>query len=57
MCFVIFMAVGAFAVSLWLHGNLLYGALAGSVALVFLFFFIRKLVKNGPCIFGNKKGC
>lgn len=57
MCFVIFMAVGAFAVSLWLHGNLLYAALSGAVALVFLFFFIRKMVKNGPCIFGGRNDC
>ena len=57
MCFVIFMAIGAFAVSLWMHGDLLYAALSGSIALVFLFFFSRKMIKNGPCIFGKRKDC
>ncbi len=57
MCFVVFMAIGAFAVSLWMHGNLLYAAAAGAVSLVFLFFFARKMIKNGPCLFGNKENC
>ena len=57
MCFVIFMAIGAFAVSLWMHGDLLYAALSGSISLVFLFFFTRKMIKNGPCIFGKRKDC
>lgn len=57
MCFVIFVVIGAFAVSLWLHGNHLYGAVTGGIALTFLFFSVRKMIKNGPCLFGKRKDC
>ena len=57
MCFVVFVIIGAFGVSLWLHGHLLYAAAAGAVSLTFLFFSVRKLVKNGPCLFGKRKNC
>jgi hypothetical protein len=57
MCFVVFIVVGAFAVSLWTHGQLLYSAAAGTVSLFFLFFSVRKIIKNGPCLFGKRKDC
>ncbi|MHC3993492.1 hypothetical protein ACXWTF_01565 [Thiomicrolovo sp. ZZH C-3] len=57
MCFVVFIVLGAFAVSLLTHGQLLYGAAAGAVSLFFLFFSVRKLIKNGPCLFGKRKDC
>ncbi|WP_345972845.1 hypothetical protein [Sulfurimonas diazotrophicus] len=57
MCFVVFIVVGAFAVSLWMHGQLLYGAAAGAVSLLFLFFSVRKIIKNGPCLFGKRRDC
>lgn len=57
MCFVIFAVMGAFAVSLWLHGSLLYAALLGLAASFFLFFSVRKMIKNGPCLFGKRKDC
>lgn len=57
MCFVIFMAVGAFAVALWMHGNIAYAAIAGGASLIFLFFFIRKLVTKAPCLFGKRREC
>ncbi len=57
MCFVIFLLIGALAVSLWMHGQLLYAAAAGSVSAVLLFFSIRKMIKNGPCLFGKRKDC
>ena len=57
MCFVVFMAIGAFAITLWMHGNVLYAALAGAVSLLFLVFFIRKMVRNAPCLFGGKEDC
>jgi len=57
MCFVVFVVIGALGVSLWMHGQLLYAAAAGSVSAVFLFFSIRKMVKNGPCLFGKRKDC
>ncbi|WP_345970419.1 hypothetical protein WCX72_01235 [Sulfurimonas sp. HSL1-6] len=40
MCFVVFIVVGAFAVSL-----------------LFLFFSVRKIIKNGPCLFGKRRDC
>ncbi|MBD3800587.1 MAG: hypothetical protein IE886_03880 [Campylobacterales bacterium] len=57
MCFVVFVVVGAFALSLKTHGQLLYSAAAGSVSLFFLFFSVRKIIKNGPCLFGKRKEC
>jgi len=57
MCFVIFAVLGAFAVSLWMHGSLLYAALSGLLSLAFLFFSVRKMIKNGPCLFGKSKEC
>jgi len=57
MCFVVFMAIGAFAISLYLHGNLPYALIAGAVSAVFLFFFVRKLRKNAPCLFGDGSDC
>jgi hypothetical protein len=57
MCFVIFAVIGALAVSLWMHGHLLYAAAAGVVSLTFLVFSVRKMVKNGPCLFGKRKDC
>ena len=57
MCFVIFALIGALAVSLWLHGQLLYAAAAGAVSLTFLFFSVRKMIKKGPCLFGKRKDC
>ena len=57
MCFVIFAVVGALAVSLWMHGHLIYAAVSGLVALAFLVFSVRKIIKNGPCLFGKRKDC
>ncbi|WP_345988895.1 hypothetical protein WCX18_01320 [Sulfurimonas sp. HSL1-2] len=57
MCFVVFIVIGAFALSLWTHGQLLYAAAAGAVSLFFLFFSIRKIIKNGPCLFGKRRDC
>lgn len=57
MCFVIFLAVGAFAVALWTHGNSVYAVVAGGASLVFFFFFIRKLIIKAPCLFGKRKQC
>jgi len=57
MCFVIFAVVGALAVSLWMHGHLIYAAVSGLVALTFLAFSVRKMIKNGPCLFGKRKDC
>lgn len=57
MCFVIFAVLGAFSIALWMHANLFYAALTGAVSIVFLLFFVRKMVKNGPCIFGKRRDC
>jgi len=57
MCFVIFAVIGALAVSLWLHGHLVYAALSGAISLLFLGFALRKIVKNAPCLFGKRKEC
>ena len=57
MCFVIFAVVGAMAVSLWMHGHLLYAAASGVASIVFLAFSVRKMIKNGPCLFGKRKDC
>jgi hypothetical protein len=57
MCFVVFAVIGALAVSLWMHGQLLYAALLGILSLTFLIFSVRKLIRNGPCLFGKRKEC
>lgn len=57
MCFVIFMGVGGFAVALWMHGHVLYAAAAGTVSAIFFLFFVKKMVKNAPCIFGKRRDC
>jgi hypothetical protein len=57
MCFVIFAVIGALSVSLWMHGHLLYAALSGILSLTFLFFSVRKMIRNWPCLFGKRKDC
>jgi len=57
MCFVVFAVLGAFSVALWMHGRPLYAAVAGVVSLTFLFFSIRKMLKNAPCLFGKRDEC
>jgi len=57
MCFVITVVIGALAVSLWMHAQPLYAAVTGAVALTSLFFSARKIVKNGPCLFGKRRDC
>jgi hypothetical protein len=57
MCFVIFAVIGALAVSLWMHGHLLYAVFSGILSMTFLFFSVRKMIKNGPCLFGKRKDC
>lgn len=57
MCFVIAIVLGAFAVALWLKGIQLYAILTGIVAIAALLLTLRKIVKNGPCLFGTKRDC
>lgn len=57
MCFVLTILLGVASVAFFQHGLMLQGAISGVLAAGALFFFIRKLVRNGGCIFGSRRDC
>jgi hypothetical protein len=57
MCFILTILFVVASFAFFSHGLILQGVLSAVVALIALFFLIRKLIKNGPCIFGNNRGC
>ncbi|WP_294892779.1 MULTISPECIES: hypothetical protein [unclassified Sulfuricurvum] len=57
MCFVLTILLGVASVAFFLHGLMLQSAISGVLAAGALFFFIRKLVRNGGCIFGGRRDC
>ncbi|MDD3771003.1 MAG: hypothetical protein AB7U26_00680 [Sulfuricurvum sp.] len=57
MCFVLTILLGVASVAFFQHGLMLQGAISGVLAAGALFFFIRKLVRNGGCIFGGRRDC
>lgn len=57
MCFILTVVFVVAAVSFFLHGLMLQAFLSAILASIALFFLIRKLIKNGRCIFGNDRDC
>jgi arginine exporter protein ArgO len=57
MCFVIFVVLGAFGIALWQHDHPYYALGTLTVSAVFLFFSVRKIIRNGRCLFGKRKDC
>jgi hypothetical protein len=57
MCFVLTLILLFAAFSFFTKGLIIQALMSGALALIALFFFIRKLIKNAPCIFGKDRDC
>lgn len=57
MCFLLTIIFVVATIALYSHDLVLQASISGIIAAVALFFFIRKLVTNGRCIFGKDRDC
>lgn len=57
MCLIITFAFIVAALSFFAKGLIPHAIISGILASISLFFFIRKLIVNGRCIFGNDTDC
>ena len=57
MCFILTILFVVATVAFYMQGMMLQAILSGVLAFIALFFLIRKLVKNAPCIFGGRRDC
>lgn len=57
MCFVLTLVLGVAAVAFYQHALMLQSAISALLCAVALFFFVRKLIRNGGCIFGGRRDC
>lgn len=57
MCLILTFAFILATLSFFSKGLLIQAAMSGIIALISLFFFIRKLYFNGRCIFGKDRDC
>ncbi|MFA5215223.1 hypothetical protein [Sulfuricurvum sp.] len=57
MCFLLTIVFVIATFSFLSHGLIPHAIISGIIAAIFLFFFIRKLIFNGRCIFGKARDC
>lgn len=57
MCFIVTVLFVIATYVFAAKGLYIQAAGSGVVAAIALFFLIRKLIKNGRCIFGGKRDC
>lgn len=57
MCFLLAIIFVVATIALYAHGLVLQASISGIIAAVTLFFFVRKLITNGRCIFGKDRDC
>ena len=57
MCFILTIAFIFAAFAFFSKGLILQAIFSGIIASIALFFLIRKLIKNGRCIFGKDRDC
>ncbi len=57
MCLILTLAFIAAAFSFFSQGLIPHAIISGIIAVLSLFFFIRKLITNGRCIFGKDRDC
>jgi len=57
MCLIVTFAFIVATFSFFSQGLIPHAVISGILASVSLFFFIRKLISNGRCIFGNDTDC
>lgn len=57
MCFILTFAFVIATITFFSKGLIIQAAMSAAVAAFSLFFFIRKLIKNGKCIFGKDRDC
>ena len=57
MCLILTLAFIVAAFSFFTQGLIPHAIISGVIAAISLFFFIRKLITNGRCIFGKDRDC
>lgn len=57
MCFILMIAFVMATVAFFTKGLIPHAIISGIIASISLFFFIRKLIFNGRCIFGKADDC
>ncbi|DAB38427.1 MAG: hypothetical protein A2552_07465 [Sulfuricurvum sp. RIFOXYD2_FULL_44_160] len=57
MCLILTFALIVATLSFFSQGLLPHAIISGLLASLSLFFFIRKLIFNGRCIFGKETDC
>lgn len=57
MCFILTVLFVIATYVFYTNGLMIQAIASGVIAVIALFFLIRKLVKNGRCIFGGKRDC
>lgn len=57
MCLILTLAFILATLTFYSQGLMTQAIMSGGIASLFLFFFIRKLITNGRCIFGKARDC
>lgn len=57
MCLILTLAFIVVTFSFFTQGLIPHAIMSGVIASISLFFFIRKLITNGRCIFGKDRDC
>ncbi|AFV96699.1 MULTISPECIES: hypothetical protein [unclassified Sulfuricurvum] len=57
MCLILTLAFIFATLAFFSHGLIPQAIMSGVIASLSLFFFIRKLITNGRCIFGKDRDC
>lgn len=57
MCLILTLAFIVATFSFFTQGLIPHAIMSGVIASISLFFFIRKLITNGRCIFGKDRDC
>lgn len=57
MCLILTLAFVIATFTFFAQGLIIQALMSGVIAAVSLFFFIRKLITNGRCIFGKDRDC
>lgn len=57
MCLILTLAFIFATLTFYSQGLIIQATMSGVIATISLFFFIRKLITNGRCIFGKDRDC
>lgn len=57
MCIIFIVITGFLSISFFLQGDLILAIINSIIFVILSFFFMKNLIKNGPCLFGKRSDC